>query len=154
MTCNTAMWIIHSTVATWSIIRMQFNAASFVFYQWRLRHLKLFEVSWLTKLMFRYSKATTGSVLDLCTHPIFIWVIKVHYRYITKLIDSRARTAGCKVVMNVDDILLKGPYPPCLRMADRAFLAGYPRYVLYLPQPKALVGILGPLDEYLDASMK
>ena len=22
----------------------------------------------------------------------------------------------------------KWPYPPCLRMADRAFLAGYPRY--------------------------
>ena len=23
----------------------------------------------------------------------------------------------------------KGPYPPCLRMADRALLAGYPRIV-------------------------
>ena len=28
---------------------------------------------------------------------------------------------------NVDGILPKGPYPPCLRMADRALLAGYPR---------------------------
>ena len=27
----------------------------------------------------------------------------------------------------LEDILLKGPYPPCLRMADRALLAGYPR---------------------------
>ena len=27
-------------------------------------------------------------------------------------------------------ILPKGPYPPCLRMADRALLAGYPRYVV------------------------
>ena len=27
----------------------------------------------------------------------------------------------------VDGILPKGPYPPCLRMADRALLAGYPR---------------------------
>ena len=26
-------------------------------------------------------------------------------------------------------ILPKGPYPPCLRMADRALLAGYPRIV-------------------------
>ena len=26
-----------------------------------------------------------------------------------------------------DGILPKGPYPPCLRMADRAVLAGYPR---------------------------
>ena len=29
----------------------------------------------------------------------------------------------------IDGILPKGPYPPCLRMADRAFLAGYPRYM-------------------------
>ena len=29
----------------------------------------------------------------------------------------------------IDGILPKGPYPPCLRMADRALLAGYPRYI-------------------------
>ena len=29
-----------------------------------------------------------------------------------------------------DGILLKGPYPPCLRMAGRALLAGNPRIVL------------------------
>ena len=29
----------------------------------------------------------------------------------------------------VDGILPNGPYPPCLRMADRALLAGYPRCV-------------------------
>ena len=29
---------------------------------------------------------------------------------------------------HIDGILTKGPYPPCLRMADRALLAGYPRY--------------------------
>ena len=29
-----------------------------------------------------------------------------------------------------DGILPKGPYPPCLRMADRALLAGYPRIYL------------------------
>ena len=29
---------------------------------------------------------------------------------------------------NIDGILPKAPYPPCLRMADRALLAGYPRY--------------------------
>ena len=28
----------------------------------------------------------------------------------------------------IDGILPKGPFPPCLRMADRALLAGYPRY--------------------------
>ena len=30
---------------------------------------------------------------------------------------------------HIDSILPKGPYPPCLRMADRALLAGYPRYI-------------------------
>ena len=29
----------------------------------------------------------------------------------------------------MEGILPKGPYPPCLRMADRTLLAGYPRYV-------------------------
>ena len=29
----------------------------------------------------------------------------------------------------IDSILPKGPYPPCLRMADRALLAGFPRYI-------------------------
>ena len=28
---------------------------------------------------------------------------------------------------NIDGFLPKGPYPPCLRMADRALLPGYPR---------------------------
>ena len=35
----------------------------------------------------------------------------------------------CKYVEHIDGILPKGPYPPCLRMADRALLAGYPRYL-------------------------
>ena len=30
--------------------------------------------------------------------------------------------------LHFDGILQKGPYPPCLRMADRALLAGYPRF--------------------------
>ena len=29
--------------------------------------------------------------------------------------------------LQIEGILPKGPYPPCLRMADRALLAGYPR---------------------------
>ena len=31
------------------------------------------------------------------------------------------------LLKHVEGILPKGPYPPCLRMADRALLAGYPR---------------------------
>ena len=33
----------------------------------------------------------------------------------------------------IDGILPKGPYPPCLRMADRALLAGYPRLFCLVP---------------------
>ena len=32
-----------------------------------------------------------------------------------------------------EGILPKGPYPPCLRMADRALLAGYPRFLYAKP---------------------
>ena len=34
------------------------------------------------------------------------------------------------VMLQFDGILPKGPYPPCLRMADRALLAGYPRIMV------------------------
>ena len=36
---------------------------------------------------------------------------------------------ACGIYENTqfEGILPKGPYPPCLRMADRALLAGYPR---------------------------
>ena len=37
---------------------------------------------------------------------------------------------------DIDGILSKGPYPPCLRMADRALLAGYPRYIPYKLEQK------------------
>ena len=33
------------------------------------------------------------------------------------------------ILGHIDGILPKGPYPPCLRMVDRALLTGYPRYV-------------------------
>ena len=33
----------------------------------------------------------------------------------------------------IDGILPKGPYPPCLRMEDRALLAGYHRYNSVMP---------------------
>ena len=52
-------------------------------------------------------------------------------------VTTTNRTASCTAVFwtpDVDGILPKGPYPPCisppcLRMADRALLAGYPRCI-------------------------
>ena len=46
-------------------------------------------------------------------------------------VDPTQRAYGAeKVFLYHDGILPKGPYPPCLRMADRALLAGYPRYIM------------------------
>ena len=46
------------------------------------------------------------------------------------LLDAIGRTSSD--ILNehpdIDGILPKGPYPPCLRMADKALLGGYPRY--------------------------
>ena len=38
----------------------------------------------------------------------------------------------CKNWAYIDGILPEGPYPPCLCMADRALLAGYPRHVILI----------------------
>ena len=38
-------------------------------------------------------------------------------------------TNGGLTYWHIEGILPKGPYPPCLRMADKALLAGYPRHV-------------------------
>ena len=51
-----------------------------------------------------------------------------YIRDIPHVIKRGARTA-------MEGILPKGPYPPCLRMVDRALLAGYPRNVLTLSLP-------------------
>ena len=41
-----------------------------------------------------------------------------------------------QITNQIEGILPKGPYyPPCLRMADRTLLAGYPRYVIVLIYP-------------------
>ena len=53
----------------------------------------------------------------------------------TGFLSQRASKLGIDVFVDVslnsdfDGILPKGLYPPCLRMADRALLAGYPRIV-------------------------
>ena len=43
----------------------------------------------------------------------------------------------------IEGILPKVPYPPCLRMADRAILAGYPRYIDVQLTFNQLNGVLG-----------
>ena len=40
--------------------------------------------------------------------------------------NNRGKNQNSTLQPHDDGILPKGPYPPCLRMADRALLAGYP----------------------------
>ena len=47
----------------------------------------------------------------------------------TIVIVNRSNSFCC-LLFHSDGILPEGPYLPCLRMADRALLAGYPRLVL------------------------
>ena len=46
----------------------------------------------------------------------------------------------------IEDIRPKGPYPPCLRMADRALLAGYPRYMVHIDGVGGISNIHPPID--------
>ena len=65
-----------------------------------------------------------------------MFVISMHYKcfFLTlKCLHLRYNfSVTVPRVAYINGILPKGPYPPCLRMADRALLAGYPRYILYM----------------------
>ena len=51
-------------------------------------------------------------------------------KYILKRSSAKCSPQFCSHPnVHIEGILPKGSYPPCLRMADRALLAGYPRYV-------------------------
>ena len=51
----------------------------------------------------------------------------LHIKSLQKYRESVIPLTCCKLVPYFEGILPKGPYLPCLRMADRALLAGYPR---------------------------
>ena len=61
------------------------------------------------------------------------WLFKPHRNFEYLIINCWL----CDHGLHIDGILPKGPYPPCLRMADCALLAGYPRYVMSLSWPHA-----------------
>ena len=55
-------------------------------------------------------------------------------------VSNCTATSQCLVIMpHIDGILPKGPYPPCLRMADRTLLVGYARYDVLWDQRVACV---------------
>ena len=61
--------------------------------------------------------------------------LKMHEQYLAmkhKPSQYSCRDRDCVFhTPEFDGILPKGPYPPCLRMAARALLAGYPRIIAF-----------------------
>ena len=82
------------------------------------------------------------SMIDTVTYPCkIIYVCKRGLWYNSTQCDTTLYTAQqCRT--QLDGILPKGPYPPCLRMADRALLAGYLRTVNSLMLPHLLCSML------------
>ena len=58
-----------------------------------------------------------------------IYKLMIHYIEVRGS-DHTAHRCLQQVLLYVDGILPKRPYPPCIRMADRALLAEYPRCVM------------------------
>ena len=65
------------------------------------------------------------------TNQNLAWELSNKVEWLKKTTENASEIAVLKLVSNpcIEGILLKGPYPPCLRMATGALLAGYPRYI-------------------------
>ena len=63
-----------------------------------------------------------------CHHYCNFQMIHVH------ILQGKKLWIYIYVYTHIDGILPKGPYPTCLRMADGALLAGYPRYMIVCPR--------------------
>ena len=59
-----------------------------------------------------------------------IWMVLICGVYIPSHVYTSSISKGLSHRGQSDGILPKGPYLPCLRMADRALLAGYPQLLL------------------------
>ena len=67
---------------------------------------------------------------------------RIHDKYQNDVADTSCDLISCNITVYlssslyvwrfsiIEGILPKGPYPPCLRMAVRALLAGYPRIIV------------------------
>ena len=58
-----------------------------------------------------------------CLNQWWLLIVRLCSIFLTAFLHRAPNLLLCVI----DGILPKGPYPPCLRMADRALLAGYPR---------------------------
>ena len=107
-------------------IRTSFNPGTTFFYKiWILRATPRCENFFLSMILITKKIWFYDSL-------IFIMVISIlvtRHVFIETLQTQQRTDLWQPMGLYIDGILPKGPYPPCLRMADRALLAGYTRYV-------------------------
>ena len=89
-----------------------------------------------TQLLQNNQEAHRGMVLCVkCTveTSIKLWSSFLYCSWMVRVVakgDINSRLfVETAWIPKIEDILPKGPYPPCIRMADRALLAGYPRNI-------------------------
>ena len=114
------IWISPNTVITWSNITWYFLQHCSDWYRTQS------EVE-LTKDIPHFTLASYGVSFVRIWGKIDLVITAPHCTHNRQLTHSSTLR-----LRYIDGILLKGPSPPCLRMADRALLAGYSRYVGHL----------------------
>ena len=96
-------------------------------WEWYIRYIHSFQHDSSTRCILQSLVHISDMLLSLAS---IIYVcrytnIHIHIWYYIYIYIEREREGG-------GGSLPKGPYPPCLRMADRALLIGYPRYITCL----------------------
>ena len=67
---------------------------------------------------------------NLASTWILVCQILIHHKCIIQVLGICQPTLSCRWKLCIEGILPKGPHPPCVSMAGRALLAGYPWYQL------------------------
>ena len=77
----------------------------------------------------------------------FPWIHMISLGYckknVTPLLTHCSFSCTNPLTWYINGILPKGPYPPCLHMANRALLAGYPRYLTFIFRDPLLMWLFG-----------
>ena len=125
--CNHYSWrtlhnILESGTARWIVLRVK----------WLLNN-GAYTPATFWALLYRYPVNLTTSAQLIWRHNTSRFHLTVPTFQISTIIWSAIFSITgdkCHIQRYIEGILPKGPYPPRSRMADRAILAGYPRFVI------------------------
>ena len=105
-------------------------------WKWLYTHIKEFNLLLDTAYCRSREWAANLPYKDIVA---MVWYVLMKYctEYVALQITHIITWHNFVDIINIEGILPKGTYPPCLRMADRALLAGYPRYTdgVFIPKP-------------------